>query len=1052
MASSNLITSFVRRITKYFNSATSTWSRPKAAPRGSNHIDNPSDFGPRTIYRGEDIVDFDEGRLYTQDGSEIIELNADDAIVQGLRVVTPAIAGASGGAALYVSVEDGIGRINGRNYYHEASAINGDVAVAPNLDPQLCRIDIVYMKASSPLAPAPTSLVPAGVGTEFLGEIGVITGPLYTSGHAFTFLGSYAAGVTLGIDILQGFGATAFPIGAPIIGPGIVAGTTIATVVLTGGIVTSITLSLAPTLVTGNATYAISVSSGITYAFNADATAGSAQLIGAVPTPAVGDIIVGEGVLPGTTVIAPAIPGQITLSSPVSFTQVGGVYRIGDAIDHLLYDNNPLWNVLPDDYLFLGLVYVPPAYTALSSNQLRPWSWSDVWQTFALYKNSPQEMAQTYRSRRDVYLADSSYMSDQFLLDSLNHTLYQAIRDHYSTDLTSSLLAGSIVRIYGLGGGAIGPIGLTGPTGPTGITGPTGVGDTGPTGPTGPTGITGPTGAGVPGPIGAQGPTGDTGPTGPQGVIGVPGLTGATGATGSTGDTGSTGPTGATGSTGDTGPTGATGSTGATGATGSTGSTAFGAPWGIFDSAGLVTTYATFALAYAASSSGDTIHMFANVLETGAVILDMTGTGEISINLNGHTYVMSDTGSDPAVQVDAGKDVYFYNGQIRRLSSTAGASAVYVEANSNVVFRGIQLYTDNADGDPLGATTAALQVDANSFVSGKDSNLDGIGCSLYVDSATVEGFTVGQQETGYIYADGSTLSNITAYVSITATGGGSISDSSFFVATGDAVFSQGTSLYSVQGRSSSGCGIVLWENDALAPLTVTVTNCYGEGRGAFQAGLNCNSHGTESLIYYNISHSTFYGAASASGILDTQFYIGTFSHVLGVSETGIGIWADGASHSFVTAKTSGDETVSAWYVTRDYQKFNSIVGISLGEAPAIRLADGTEYCIFRDFVATGVSGLLGTAVIEMGAGTKDNEFLNGVIDAADRNGVSLEDNNTFIQCTFKNDNGLYYHIYSAILGSTVDYTGCTFGGGGIMDPLITQGIVATEDTQGNIFI
>jgi len=85
----NLITSFVRRISKYFLSDTATWYRPRSIEPGLNHIDDPASFDEKTIYKGEEIVDLDRGRLFTQDGAEIIELNTDNEILSGLLVREP---------------------------------------------------------------------------------------------------------------------------------------------------------------------------------------------------------------------------------------------------------------------------------------------------------------------------------------------------------------------------------------------------------------------------------------------------------------------------------------------------------------------------------------------------------------------------------------------------------------------------------------------------------------------------------------------------------------------------------------------------------------------------------------------------------------------------------------------------------------------------------------------------------------------------------------------------------------------------------------------------
>lgn len=66
-------------------------------------------------------------------------------------------------------------------------------------------------------------------------------------------------------------------------------------------------------------------------------------------------------------------------------------------------------------------------------------------------------------------------------------------------------------------------------------------------------------------------------------------------------------------------------------------------PFGIANSSGVYTYYATMTLAMAAASSGQTIEVFADVVETGSVeILLKDG---VNINGNGHTYTLNNTGT-----------------------------------------------------------------------------------------------------------------------------------------------------------------------------------------------------------------------------------------------------------------------------------------------------------------------------------------------------------------------------------------------------------------------
>ena len=64
--------------------------------------------------------------------------------------------------------------------------------------------------------------------------------------------------------------------------------------------------------------------------------------------------------------------------------------------------------------------------------------------------------------------------------------------------------------------------------------------------------------------------------------------------------------------------------------------------FGIANTSGVYTYYATFTLAMAAAVSGQTIEMFADVTETGAVTITLKNG--VNINGNGHTYTLNNSG------------------------------------------------------------------------------------------------------------------------------------------------------------------------------------------------------------------------------------------------------------------------------------------------------------------------------------------------------------------------------------------------------------------------
>lgn len=153
----NLVSQFVRRIELFLN--TVIGSRPKSGLQGTNHIDNPNDWGGNEIYKGELAINIDTGKVYTSDGLEIIQINEDDGILEGCILKTPSSTGLGGSIPLKLTITSGIVRIAGRNYYHVSNddgiLNNADIDVNPN--PSLLpRIDMIYAKASDPLTNATT--------------------------------------------------------------------------------------------------------------------------------------------------------------------------------------------------------------------------------------------------------------------------------------------------------------------------------------------------------------------------------------------------------------------------------------------------------------------------------------------------------------------------------------------------------------------------------------------------------------------------------------------------------------------------------------------------------------------------------------------------------------------------------------------------------------------------------------------------------------------------------------------------------------------------------
>ena len=440
----NLITSFVRRISKYFLSDTATWYRPRSVEPGLNHIDDPAAFDEKTIYKGEEIVDLDKGRLFTQDGAEIIELNTDDTILNGLLVKESA---SLSGGPLWLTVESGSARINGRTYWHKQSEASGDIQISPNPSTTQARIDVITISSNYPVPATGVTGMPVNA-TEYSGQINYHQGTASRPGRPITFKGN----VTNGSDIITFSGGTGavsgINAGDIIVGSGIASQATVLAVTSS-----SIQISTSFAATDTDVAFAIAINLlGQDIAFFASGSTGSNTLtiIGGA-TASVGDLIYGYGFDFGTEVTN--VSGStITVSESCS---VGGdnIYGLGDVADVAIYQ--PI--VIPEGELVLAAVVVPPNYTGASAqNKLRPFSVSQIWKSFGIAAQDVPTILETLRQSVSYYTTDTSYASDQIVIDRLSHGIYQVVRNHYSVSLTNSVSNGDMISISSGGGGGSG--------------------------------------------------------------------------------------------------------------------------------------------------------------------------------------------------------------------------------------------------------------------------------------------------------------------------------------------------------------------------------------------------------------------------------------------------------------------------------------------------------------------------------------------------------------------------------------------------------------------
>jgi len=160
--------------------------------------------------------------------------------------------------------------------------------------------------------------------------------------------------------------------------------------------------------------------------------------------------------------------------------------------------------------------------------------------------------------------------------------------------------------------------------------------------------------------------------------------------------------------------------------------------WGISDATGTYTYYNTIALANAAASAGDTIELFANVVETATV--EMTLVADVTYQLNGYTYTLDNadlnTNTVSTVGLSAGQNVKILNGTFVRTgvpSPGLNANALYANHGATLYLEGVT-FTSGVTNVVYVASDS--YINGGTFINNSPTNLSN-GNSLYMTSGTV---------------------------------------------------------------------------------------------------------------------------------------------------------------------------------------------------------------------------------------------------------------------------------------------------------------------------
>lgn len=273
----------------------------------------------------------------------------------------------------------------------------------------------------------------------------------------------------------------------------------------------------------------------------------------------------------------------------------------------------------------------------------------------------------------------------------------------------------------------------------------------------------------------------------------------------------------------------------------SSGGASFG-KFGIADSSGEYTYYATLQAAITAASAGQTVEAFTDYVETGAVGVNLKNG--VNINLNGHTYTLNNAGINDAVTDNSVTlTCTIFNGTIERTGGTSSpvdSTALAVKGASKITLQGVTIKST-------------------------------FGCAAYIVGEVVGGHFVGSAPGGLSLFVGGIIRNASFYASVGFARIDNLAQNCTFRSDGSYgvfAFSASTRLINCVGFSTSSYGI------------------YNGG-----VLINCTGFSTASDGIYNVAQVRSSAGYSTAGV--GIFSAGTCENSSGISTVSFGILGSG---------------------------------------------------------------------------------------------------------------------------------------------------------------
>jgi hypothetical protein len=310
--------------------------------------------------------------------------------------------------------------------------------------------------------------------------------------------------------------------------------------------------------------------------------------------------------------------------------------------------------------------------------------------------------------------------------------------------------------------------------------------------------------------------------------------------------------------------------------------------FGIANTSGVYTYYATLTLAMAAAVSGQTVEMFSDVIETGAVTITLKN--EVNINGNGHTYTLNNSGLTHALTAPNSvvTSCNILNLNVIRTGSTASLSdnsCLTLGINgSGVINCAGSTFRNSGNGCGILFNTSSTHeinyaVAYGTNIWGAIGIFSSSGAKLNncIGYGTLGGYGIrchsggdiqnctGVSDSGYgIYGLGGNQSNCTG---IATSGVGFAGNNNAFNCVGKSISGVGFEI--INGINNIGCVGISVSGIGLSVLNGYVYNC---------TGISFSSRGvqlTNSSKAYNLTAKSTSSYACWGAVFTSQIYGGT---------------------------------------------------------------------------------------------------------------------------------------------------------------------------------